>query len=218
MTFICDYCGAEEKGKGYLQRHIDQKHRSFICIVCNQVYRHKPNLLQHLKVHFEKFVCQYCGLEMSKLAQFQKHILQHEPENMQLILLIRSNFSYNCRYCVRNFPTAVHRNCHEFNVHKGRTEAAFKCKVCNLIFITKEQLRLHSFEHYSGTLHFCAFPECDRYFKTIKQLRNHNLIHGPARFKCEVSFELFFLNQKLRLCQIFKLCKLMLFNSHILLF
>lgn len=191
MNFICDFCGAEERGKGYLQRHIDRKHRTFICNVCNQAYNKKPNLLDHLKTHMERFVCQYCGFEITKFAQFQRHVFEkHEPDNVQLMGSIRPKFSYNCRYCVRYFPTAVHRNSHESNVHKGRTEAAFKCEVCNLIFITKEQLRLHSFEHYSGEIHICSFPGCDRYFKNAKQLKNHILIHGPAKFACAVSFKL----------------------------
>lgn len=142
------------------------KHMKHICNVCNQIYRQKSTLLEHLKTHFEKFICQYCGLEISKFSKFQKHIYQkHEPNNKQLILSIQSQESYKCRFCIRSFPNAIHRNCHENNVHKNRTEAAFKCKECNIIFITKEELRSHSFEHYSGALHFCAFPDCSRFFR-----------------------------------------------------
>lgn len=188
LKLICDFCGQQERGKGYLQRHIDKKHRKFFCDVCRQVYSQKANLLEHLRTHFERFICQYCGLEIYRFEQFQKHVYQkHEPSNKELILSIQPKETYKCRHCIRTFPSAIHRNCHEIGVHKGRSEAAFKCKECNLIFITKEELRSHSFEHYVGMLHFCAFPECDRFFKRRKQLRNHTKIHGPAKYECDVS-------------------------------
>ena len=188
LNLICDFCGQREKGKGYLQRHFDQKHRNFFCNVCNQVFSQKANLLKHLRTYFERFVCQYCGLEIHRFELFQKHIYEkHEPNNKQLILSIQSKEVYDCRFCIRNFPNPVYRNTHEHNVHKGRSEEAFKCKDCNVIFITKDELRSHSFEHYAGMLHFCTFPECDRFFKNSKQLRNHTFIHGPAKYECEVS-------------------------------
>lgn len=171
-----------------MQRHFDKRHRKFDCRVCDQVYSQKANLLEHLRSHFESFFCQYCGATIYRFEQFQKHVYQkHEPNNKLLILSIQSKETYKCRFCVRTFPNPVHRNCHENGVHKGRSEAAFKCMDCNLIFLTKEDLRSHSFEHYTGSLNFCAFPDCDRFFKTAKQLRNHTNIHGPAKYECEVS-------------------------------
>lgn len=185
--FICDFCGKEEKGRGYLKRHIDIKHRKFNCNVCDREYRQKANLMTHLKSHFEKFCCQYCGISVAKFENFQKHVFkEHEPFNKQLILSIQPKEEYQCRFCVRTFPTAVHRNGHQYNVHQqGRV--AFKCLDCNVVFITKEELRSHSFDHYSGSLHFCTFTGCARFFKTKKQLRNHSLIHEPPKFQCEVS-------------------------------
>lgn len=188
-NFTCDFCGQVERGKGYLERHIERRHRKFICNVCKQVYSQRANFLEHLRTHFERFICQYCGLELTRFDQFQRHIYQkHEPSNKQLILSIQSKERYKCRFCIRTFPGAVHRNCHENDVHKGRTSAAFQCKACNLIFVTKDELRSHSFEHYTGSLHFCAVPDCEKFFKTKKQLANHVLIHGPPKLQCDVSW------------------------------
>jgi Zinc finger, C2H2 type len=76
-------------------------------------------------------------------------------------------------------------------VHKGRDEPAFKCRDCNLNFITKDELRLHSYDHYAGTLHFCPQPNCDRFFKTASYLRSHAKIHAPAMYKCDVRIKNF---------------------------
>lgn len=186
--FICDFCGKSEPGKGYLQRHIDKKHRKYHCAACQRIYCKKENILGHLAGHFERFFCQYCGLEFNKFEQFQVHLYQqHETDNRKLILSLQAQERYKCRFCIRTFPNAVRRNGHETNVHKNRDEAAFKCKECQTVFITRDELRTHSFDHYAGTLHFCAYPNCDRFFKTSKQLKSHTMIHEPSRFQCDVS-------------------------------
>lgn len=150
--------------------------------------------MDHLRSHFERFTCQYCGLEIVRFEQFQKHVYQkHEPKNKDLILSIQTQETYDCRHCVRTFPNAVHRNRHESIVHKGRTEEAFKCSDCSSVFLTKDELRSHSFDHYTGALYFCSIPDCDRFFKTKKQLANHNYIHGPATFECNVSLRFIFI-------------------------
>jgi transcription elongation factor Elf1 len=183
--FTCDFCGHEERGKGYLQRHIDKKHRIFTCSVCNQSYKVKSNFISHLRAHIQRFVCQYCGEEINRLAKFQKHVyLKHEPDNKALILSVQSRERYDC---VRSFPTIVHRNSHEATVHKGRREAAFQCTTCHQIFITKELLRLHSFDHFAGSLHFCSHPNCDRFFKNANQLQSHAKIHEAPNYSCDVS-------------------------------
>lgn len=192
-NFICDFCGFEEsRGRGYFERHLDKKHRTFTCNVCNQVFKQKPNLIEHLRAHFQRFICHYCGEETEKNEKLQKHIFfKHEPHNKELILSVQPKMSYSCRHCTRSFLTAVHRNSHEVIVHKGRDEPAFKCSDCNLIFITKDELRSHSYDHYTGTLHFCPQPNCDRFFKTASYLRSHAKIHAPANYKCDVRIENF---------------------------
>lgn len=190
---VCDFCGASFSGKGYLSRHIDSQHRKFYCDVCDgKIYSQKPNLLRHLRSHFERFICQYCGQEICRFEQFMKHIYtQHEPDNKKLILSVQSREAYSCRYCVRTFINAVQRNSHESVVHKGRSEAAFQCKECKLIFITKEDLRFHAFEHYAGSLHICAFDGCNRFFKSSKLLVDHRKIHAPPQYSCDVSSQAF---------------------------
>ena len=166
-----------------MQRHIDKKHRSFVCNVCNQIYKSKFNAVEHLRAHLQTFVCQYCGHMFNQLKHFQKHIhFKHKLLNKSTV-----QQKYDCRHCVRNFPTAAHRNGHENIVHKGRADPAFKCGSCSSNFITKEQLRLHSFEHFTGSLHYCTQPKCDRFFTSLRHLRCHLKIHNPPRYKCDVS-------------------------------
>ena len=180
MKFICDYCNLPFKGRGYLMRHIEMKHQTFHCDACKAVFRQKRNLLNHLRNHFEKYICEYCSLQFN-YEKLQQHILTvHEPHKREYV--------YDCRFCERKFPSAIFRNCHERDVHKGREESAFKCPACQIVFLKKDQLRLHNLEnHHKGSIFFCANKECDRYFKSVKLLKIHEKIHLPTSYECSVS-------------------------------
>ncbi|CRK92748.1 CLUMA_CG006243, isoform A, partial [Clunio marinus] len=185
-SFTCDLCGIKMKMKESLESHFNKLHiLKFICKGCCKAYSCKASLLKHLKTHFEKYVCHYCGAEISTYENFQRHVyLKHEPDNTQLILSTQPRSNYHCRFCIRIFPTAVHRNSHERMIHKKRSSPAFVCQSCNLIFLTKEELRSHSFQHYSGMLYVCPIEACDKFFKTSRQLRNHTMIHNSPKFTC----------------------------------
>lgn len=153
--------------------------RAFKCKACNSSYKQKRNLLNHLRNHFEKFICEYCSLQFTSEKLHQHIVSVHEPH--------RKEYSYSCRFCVRKFPSAIFRNSHERDVHKGRDESAFKCPECDIIFIKKDQLRLHNLEnHHNGLLFFCPFTDCERCFKTQKLLKIHEKIHGAASYQCKV--------------------------------
>lgn len=161
-------------------RHIELKHKTFSCEACSAVFRQKRNLFNHLRNHFEKYICEFCSLQFN-YEKLQQHIITvHEPHKREL--------TYDCRHCERKFPSAIFRNCHERDVHKGREDDAFKCPACQIVFLKKDQLRLHNLEnHHSGSIFFCAYKDCDRYFKNAKLLKIHEQVHGPASYECLVS-------------------------------
>ncbi|CAG9800613.1 unnamed protein product [Chironomus riparius] len=177
MDFICDYCSLSFKGRGYLMRHIEMKHQTFSCKACNAAFKQKRNLINHLRNHFEKYICEYCSLQFN-YDKLQQHIITvHEPHKRE--------YTYECRFCERKFPSAVFRNCHERDVHKGREDSAFKCLTCSIVFLKKDQLRLHNLEnHHKGSIFFCPYKECDRYFKNAKLLKIHEQVHGLASYQC----------------------------------
>ncbi|XP_070498111.1 zinc finger protein 845-like [Chironomus tepperi] len=177
MDFICDYCSLGFKGRGYLMRHIEAKHQTFSCKACNAQFRQKRNLFNHLRDHFEKYICEYCSLQFN-YDKLQQHIVTvHEPHKRE--------YTYECRFCERKFPSAIFRNCHEKDVHKGREDSAFKCPTCSITFLKKDQLRVHNLEnHHKGSIFFCPHKECDRYFKNAKLLKIHEQVHGPALHQC----------------------------------
>lgn len=76
------------------------------------------------------------------------------------------------------------RNNHHYIAHKNKNELQFKCKVCNIDFEMKEELRIHSFIHFDGDIHTCL--ECHQIFKNARLLRIHMQKHeDKKKFLCK---------------------------------
>jgi KRAB domain-containing zinc finger protein len=94
---------------------------------------------------------------------------------------------YSCRYCGLKFDKVNNRTSHENRIHKSKENQGldnFKCKDCQAIFRTQEELRDHSFEHFSGKIHACDFLGCNRKFKKGKLLTVHKKCHFEPEVKC----------------------------------
>jgi KRAB domain-containing zinc finger protein len=115
-----------------------------------------------------------------KLKRHQEtHSYQPKPQT--------SNASYPCRWCGILFDKLNNRASHEKRIHKTKPNSGldnFKCTDCSAIFKTRDELRDHSFEHFSGKIHFCDFPTCSRYFKKGKLLTVHKRCHYEPQYKC----------------------------------
>lgn len=183
----CDICGTVFTDKGNLRKHFD-KHKNLKCNVCGRTYLSSNNLKHHLKIHFDKsyfIVCDICGRSVNKY-KLKWHIQRHDPitkasQNNQ-------NVTYSCRFCGLIFNKINNRTSHEKRIHKNKSDFGrdnFKCNDCSLVCLTKEELRDHSFMHFSGKkIHFCDFPGCNRYFKKGKLVTVHKRCHFEPQFKC----------------------------------
>lgn len=100
---------------------------------------------------------------------------------------LKAHKEYSCRYCGLKFDKVNNRTSHENRIHKSKLNLGFenfKCKICDLIFKTQEELREHGFQHFSGKIHFCDFPGCNRQFKKGKLLTVHKKCHYEPQVKC----------------------------------
>jgi len=183
---VCDICGAVRKGKFAIDIHLD-RHRNLKCNVCHAHYKQRTTLKPHLRTHFENFLCSYCGEKFGILKRFKMHMATHDPEKYKKEAQKAKNMPSNfpCRWCGLPFDKMNNRASHEFRIHKNREDDAFKCKVCDKVFRQKEELRMHLFDHYTGKIHFCDFPDCDRFFHKGKLLTVHKRCHFPPQYTCQ---------------------------------
>ncbi|KAL7049075.1 hypothetical protein ACKWTF_003584 [Chironomus riparius] len=182
----CDICGSVFKDKSKLRKHID-KHRNLKCNVCGRNYLSSNNLKHHLKLHFDKnyfIICDICGRSVNKY-KLKRHIERHDPNSQAS--KTDQNMTYSCRFCGLLFNKINNRTSHEKRIHKSKSDFGlenFKCNDCSSVFRTKEELRDHSFIHFSKKIHFCDFPGCNRYFKKGKLVTVHKRCHYEPQFKC----------------------------------
>lgn len=156
------------------------------CNVCGRSYENSNSLKNDLRSHFDdssnNIFCHVCGknLSLRKLKHLQSHEERQEKEKKSVKV-------YSCRYCGLNFDKLNNRSSHE-RTHKDKLKKGiddnFKCAVCCSIFLTQEELREHSFKHFSGKIHYCDFPGCIRYFKKGKLLTIHKRCHFEPQVKC----------------------------------
>lgn len=91
--------------------------------------------------------------------------------------------------------------------HKNKTdELIFHCLKCKISFETKEDLRIHSFIHFNGSIKACHI--CDQIFKTERFLRVHLLKHETEKqFECSDCKQKFTFSTGLRKHQRLNRCK-----------
>jgi uncharacterized Zn-finger protein len=91
--------------------------------------------------------------------------------------------SYSCNICEKEFTKMFSLNRH-MNLHTGKKP--HKCSFCRKAFIQKTDKERHETTH-SEVLNFsCTFDDCEKKFRTKKNLNCHLVTHSTERpFKCQ---------------------------------
>lgn len=184
-NLICDLCGVAKTSKRILKLHLET-HLNLSCDVCKVPYLHKFELRIHLRSHFETNICDHCGLNFNNVVAFRKHLLTHDPNAKKRTRKKEEIGTFKCNFCPRVFDHLNARLVHEGAIHKdGKTDNHFKCTKCPKSFFSREDLRLHGFDHFTGRVRFCDFPECNKKFNGQKPLAVHQKSHFPNKHACE---------------------------------
>lgn len=125
------------------------------------------------------------------------HVGRGTPENLLIRSLIlrlpnigerpaaeaQKNKSHTCKICEKIFTKQFSLNRH-MHLHTG--EKRHKCPVCGKAFIQKTDMERHGTTH-SDVLNFgCTFKECEKRFRTQKNLKCHLVTHSTdTPFKCQ---------------------------------
>ncbi|CAG9801771.1 unnamed protein product [Chironomus riparius] len=174
--FICDFDGKIFNTKDSLRLHMFN-HRIYYkikCEVCSKEYKTDQSMRKHLRTHFQQHQCDLCGQIFKYRRLLQNHINAIHEEALTV----------QCKYCTRLFANTTTRDSHQQLLHKDQKEnqKIFKCTECAAGFEMKEELRIHSFIHYNGTIHTCL--DCNQIFKKKKLLNIHMQKHEMTNFVC----------------------------------
>ncbi|KAG5669448.1 hypothetical protein PVAND_017335 [Polypedilum vanderplanki] len=204
----CKICGkilSSERMKSHMALHDSPK---VICDHCGKIYRTKIALDRHLSVVMaeKKFTCSICGKNFKKMSILKQHEEIHNPIKIYIkceicakILQMKhlkmhmevqhgnrySEKNFQC-HCGKEFRYQKQLDKHNEQVHEAKNRGIFySCSECERIFTRRQELRNHSFLHYSGAVFECSI--CGLKFKKKKLLYIHSKVHNAIgiSFDCD---------------------------------
>ncbi|KAG5673976.1 hypothetical protein PVAND_003972 [Polypedilum vanderplanki] len=179
--FKCEKCEASFKSVGNLKRHqaIHRESRDFLCDICAKKFKTKPALKIHRKIHadFHVYVnCPYCKT-ICKENNLKVHIFYQHGEGQEK--------KFVCNACKKCFKNEFLLKRHYRTIHENATRGiTYNCPDCDSSFNRQKDLRMHSFQHYSGQIFPCN--ECGKQFRNKRLLNNHSLVHAPIKVSCHL--------------------------------
>uniref|UniRef100_A0A1I7TCV2 C2H2-type domain-containing protein n=2 Tax=Caenorhabditis tropicalis TaxID=1561998 RepID=A0A1I7TCV2_9PELO len=146
------------------------------CPFCDKRYKDEISLKKHLnKMHEEASEFKQC-LKCFKSVENDAEMELHDCE-----------LTYVCFQCtpIRNMCTEPRLTRHQAKFHRG-ANSGFRCKKCNICFLTPRKLRRHNkLSHVFENNVQCHF--CDEFFISENHVMKHERIHtGIIKFECKV--------------------------------
>ncbi|XP_059171073.1 uncharacterized protein LOC131952446 [Physella acuta] len=137
--YKCEVCGKCYSRKDSLQRHISRccpelsgEYSVHVCPNCKKTFGTQLGLQNHT-LNCGKYQCGAC-----KVAYFSlKDLAEHECAGK--VLNEKASVQFPCKECNKTFASIAYLVRHEASHH-----GAFKCDLCDRIFIRKEELNWHT--------------------------------------------------------------------------
>lgn len=178
------------------------------CDVCDEEFvsvvgQARHNKKFHPSDEVQVASCVFCGMVFKNEKLLGLHILRHTEEKL-----------YNCELCKNSFYTDVKRKQH---MRTHTKERPYKCDLCEKRFSARSSFKLHISRHLMLKPHECVFCNktfylrqklwnhilrevgemwyscdvCKKECSSSSLLREHEMIHRPAKFKCDKYNETF---------------------------
>lgn len=172
----CSICKAKLRNLSKHMKEVHTTNRPFLCTICGSGFKAKHNLSSHLKTHDKPSECPICHKFLSNI---ERHLQWHKRPKPAL---------FQCPECLKSCATKQAMQEHIGRIHQklplGR---CYKCTICDLNFIRNNDLRRHSYIHFSGKIFTCKHPGCIEMFKTSSKLNQHKMVHNAsneAKYSC----------------------------------
>lgn len=202
---ICDICGVAKKRKFELRKHMRSHEKPLDeCEICHLRLRNVPKHIRGVHSDERPFVCEVCKAAFKSLHNLNNHVKTHEePSECPICHKLLPNMHRHLQW--HNRPTPARHICNQCNKSCSTKQAlqehvlrihqkvplgkSYSCPDCSLTFIRNNDLRRHSYQHFTGKIFSCTFPDCNEMFKKAFKLQSHMMIHTPSnetKFACEL--------------------------------
>ena len=141
---------------------------AYQCTICNSVLKSKKNLRYHLRRHAKTedraFECSHCKKRFVANSELNRHMRVHTDFR-----------PCECKICGKKFRQPGHLMAHTYT-HTG--ERPFECRLCGAGFTTSTLLKNHMMKHTNLRPFKCDYEDCDRAYKTQRELTMHRAVHS----------------------------------------
>ena len=177
----CEKCEFTCKSTAQLFEHIVKNHspktkqkKMYKCHKCGVEFESEILLNSHtasLSIHGNTIECEKCHFSCKTTAKLSEHIVKNHSPKKQL---------YKCQVCSGvEFESEILLNSHIASIHYEM----IKCEICDLNFISKEELWEHLDKYHDWKLlHECN--ACGAEFEN-KVLLNSHIVNDHCKIKCE---------------------------------
>lgn len=202
---ICDICGVTRIKKFELRKHMRSHEKPLgECEICHLRLRNVPKHIRDVHTDERSFICEVCEAAFKSLHNLKNHVKTHEepsecPICHKLLPNMHRHLQWHkrpvparhiCNQCSKSCSTKQSLQEHVLRIHeKVPLGKSYSCNDCSLTFIRNNDLRRHSFQHFTGKIFSCTFPNCNEMFKKAFKLQSHMMIHNPKnemKFACEL--------------------------------
>jgi len=139
----------------------------------------------------------YCQQTFSKKSNLTRHLMRVHGEGAIKVKVQSSNIEakrkeFRCRQCDEVMYSLKEKIRHELDVHdlvileKSDSDLSYKCPICKVSQKTVESIKRHIQDHFQTNLSELTCRICKVQCKSKNRLQNHMLIHGEAKFPCNI--------------------------------
>lgn len=166
----CPGCRISVRLNKDLKQHLkdmegDDQH-IWYCEVCTTDYKRKHDLYGHIIRTHKENACHLCNEIYKGSNDLQRHMTKAHYEESE-----RQDICPHCGKLVKNIRSHIR------DVHKRLKK--FGCDMCDKKFVTRHALTQHFRVHSDERPYKCSVPGCDKAFKLLCQVKQHQERHGP---------------------------------------
>ncbi|KAM3592659.1 uncharacterized protein V6R79_023010 [Siganus canaliculatus] len=156
-------------------------HLPFQCTHCSMRFRTHSDLISHDRVHTREkpYLCAECGKTFAQKSNLLRHLNLIHSE-------YRNEKKHSCSNCEKSFKEKGALKKHQRSKH-GHELFRHPCPYCGKM-VSASTMARHKLIHTGERPFKCTAPECDKFFRSNVEVRNHFLRHHTSDrpYKCDV--------------------------------